>query len=136
MLDEFRQDARAAWRRLRTSPSFSLVAILTLALGIAASTTIFTLLNALILRTLPIRNADDLVQLSIVMRSGAEVGLSFPGFQQIARDSHDLFSALVGWTSGVRMASVNGEPIQANVWMVTANFHSELGSVPALGRLL
>src|SRR5262245_2171635 len=136
MLDELRQDVRVAWRRLWTAPSFAIVAILTLALGIAANTTIFTLLNALILRELAVRDPKELAQLSIVMRSGAEVGLSFPGFQQIARDSHDLFSALVAWTGGVRMANVNGEPVQANVWMVSGNFHAELASRPALGRLL
>src|SRR5438093_1217058 len=115
MIDAVRHDLRLAWRRLRQSPGFAFVAILTLTLGIGANTAIFTLLHALIFRNLPITNPNELVQLSSVMRNGAEVGLSFPAFQEIERDSRDLFSSVVAWTGGLRQAEVNGDPFQANV---------------------
>src|SRR5438093_13609947 len=137
MREALMDDVRLAWRRLRKAPSFTLVSILTLALGIGANTAIFTLLYALIFRDLAIRNPGELVQLSMVMRNGQEAGLSFPGFRQIERDSQDMFSALIAWTGGMLLpAETNGEPSPANVWMVTGNFHSELGAIPALGRLL
>jgi predicted permease len=137
MRDALIDDIRLAWRRLRKSPSFTLVAILTLALGSGANTAIFTLLHALIFRDLAVRNPGELVQLSMVMRNGQEAGLSFPAFRQIERDSQDMFSALIAWTGGMLLpAEINGEPSPANVWMVTGNFHSELGAIPALGRLL
>jgi predicted permease len=137
MRDALIDDIRLAWRRLRKSPSFTLVAILTLALGSGANTAIFTLLHALIFRDLAVRNPDELVQLSMVMRNGQAIGLSFPAFRQIERDSPDMFSALIAWTGGMLLpAETNREPSPANVWMVTGNFHSELGAIPALGRLL
>jgi predicted permease len=130
-------DIRLAWRRLRTSPSFTLVALLTLTLGIGANTAIFTLLHVLIFRDLPVRNAGELVQLSMLMRNGQEVGLSFPAFRQIERDSQDVFSSLIAWTGDMILTTdVSGEPSPANVWMVTGNFQSELGAIPLLGRLL
>ena len=136
MFDSLLQDLRLAWRRLRKSPGFAFVAVLMLTLGIGANTAIFTLLHALIFRNLPVKNPDDLVQLSVVMRNGPEVGLSFPAFRQIERDSRDMFSSLVAWTGGLRMADLSGDPFQANVAMVTGNFHVELAGKAALGRLL
>src|SRR5438128_8602272 len=137
MRDALIHDIRLAWRRLRKSPSFTLVSILTLALGIGANTAIFTLLHALIFRDLAVRNPGELVQLSMVMRNGQEAGLSFPAFRQIDRESQGLFSSLIAWTGAMILtAEVGGEPSPADVSMVTGNLHSELGAIPLLGRLL
>jgi putative ABC transport system permease protein len=135
-LDDLIRDVRLGMRQLRRTPGFALVAILTLALGIGANTAIFTLLHGLMFRDLSVKRPDQLVQLSIVMRNGAEVGLSVPAWRRIEHDSGELFSSIVAWTSGLRFADVNGEPFQANVWMVSGNFHSELATAPILGRLL
>jgi len=135
-LDDLLRDVRLGMRQLRRTPGFALVAILTLALGIGANTAIFTLLHGLMFRDLSVKRPDQLVQLSIVMRNGAEVGLSIPAWRRIEHDSGELFSSIVAWTSGLRFADVNGEPFQANVWMVSSNFHSELATAPILGRLL
>lgn len=137
MGDALIDDIRLAWRHLRTSPSFTLVAVLTLTLGMGANTAVFTLLHALIFRDLPVRNPGELVQLSMVMRNGQEGGLSFPAFREIERDFQDVFSSLMAYTGGMILTTeVSGEPSPANVWMVTGNFHSELGVIPLLGRLL
>jgi predicted permease len=110
--------------------------VLTLTLGIGANTAIFTLLHGLMFRDLSVSNPAQLEQLSVVMRNGAEIGLSVPAWRQIDRDFRDVFSSVVAWSSGLRLVDLNEEPFQANVWMVTGNFHSELTTVPALGRLL
>jgi hypothetical protein len=137
MCDAMIDDIRLASRRLRKSPSFTVVAVLTLTLGMGANTAIFTLLHALIFRDLPVRNPGELVQLSMVMCNGQEVGLSFPAFRQIDRESEGVFSSLVAYTGGMILTTeVRGEPSPTNVWMVTGNFHSELGAIPLRGRLL
>jgi predicted permease len=135
-LDELMRDLRLAIRQLRRTPGFAFVAVLTLTLGIGANTAIFTLLHGLMFRHLSVQRPDQLVQLSIVMRNGAETGLSVPAWRNIQRDSVELFSSIVAWTSGLRFVDVNGEPFQADVWMVSGNFHSQLAPAPALGRLL
>src|SRR3989442_14662572 len=109
-------DMRLAWRRLRSSPSFTLVAVLALTLGMGANTAICTLPHALIFRDLPVRNSGELVQLSMLMRNGQEVGLLFPAFRQIDRESQGVFSSMMAYTGGMILTTdVNGNPSPANV---------------------
>ena len=78
-------DVRHAVRLLRRSPVFTAVAVLSLALGIGANTAIFTLLNAVVLRKLPVPEPDQLVQLTTTRPDNSDGDLSFPMFEQVRK---------------------------------------------------
>jgi predicted permease len=122
-------------RVLGKNPGFACVAVLSLALGIGANTAIFSLLDALLLRDLPVRQPERLVELSVVRR-GSKITFSFPMFREIER-GQKVFSGLIGWSFGAATdVEINGVLSQAEVRSVTGNYYSELGATPLLGRLL
>src|SRR5215469_4856098 len=129
------QDFRYALRLLAKSSAFTAVAVLTLALGIGANTAIFTLINALLLRDLPVRDPEQLVQLSAV-RQGNKIPFSYPMFREVER-GQQVLSGLMAWdTGGLSNIEVNGVLSQKHVFSVTGNAYSDLGATPLLGRLL
>jgi predicted permease len=129
------QNLRYTIRVLGKNPGFTAVAVLSLALGIGANTAIFTLINALLLRDLPVRQPKRLVQLSAVRRTG-KVLFSFPMFREVERGQR-VFSDIIGWgTAGMFNVEVNGVLSQNHLMSVTGNCYSELGVTPLLGRLL
>src|ERR1017187_2452440 len=97
------QDLRFAVRMLARNPGFTAVAVLSLALGIGANTAIFSLLDALLLRDLPVWQPERLVELSVIRR-GDKIPFSFPMFRELER-GQKVFSGLMAWTFG-EMASV------------------------------
>jgi len=130
------------WRTLKYTlrvlgkhPGFACVAVLSLGLGIGANTAIFSLLDALLLRDLPVRQPERLVELSVVRR-GNKIMFSFPMYREIER-GQKVFSSLIGWSfGGATDVEINGLLSQAEVRSVTGNYYSELGATPLLGRLL
>jgi predicted permease len=129
------QSLRYTLRVLAKSPVFTTVAILSLALGIGANTAIFTLINALLLRDLPVRQPERLVELTAVRTEG-KVPFSYPMFREVERNQR-VFTGLIGWGSGGMLnVEVNGVLAQNHVMTVTGNCYSELGVAPLLGRLL
>ncbi len=129
------QTLRYTLRTLSKSPVFTAVAILSLALGIGANTAIFTLINALLLRDLPLRQPERLVQLSAVRLDG-KVPFSYPMFREVER-GQSVFTGLIGWgAAGMFNVEVNGVLAQNHLTTVTGNCYSELGVTPLLGRLL
>src|SRR5690349_12185144 len=129
------QNLRYSLRALRKNPSFTAVAILSLALGIGANVAIFTLINALLLRDLPVPHPERLVELSVV-RYAEKITFSYPMFRELERGQR-VFSGFVGWSEAtVSNVEVNGLFARGNVLGVTSNFYSELGAAPLLGRLL
>ncbi|HEY6266727.1 MAG TPA: ABC transporter permease [Candidatus Acidoferrum sp.] len=129
------QNLRYAIRGLRKNPGFTIVAVLSLALGIGANTAIFTLINALLLRDLPVRQPERLVKLSAIRPDG-KVPFSYPMFREVERGQR-VFTGLIGWgTGGMFNVEVNGILSHNHVLTVTGNCHSELGVAPLLGRLL
>ncbi len=132
------QDLRYGLRQLRCSPGFAAVAALTLALGIGANTAIFSLIDAVVLRTLPVSRPDELMQLRIYdPHAGGEADPTFtnPLWEQL-RDHQDVFSGVFAWgheqfdlTRGGAVHNVAG------IW-VSGNFFNTLGLQPAAGRLI
>ncbi len=88
------QNLRYVIRLLSRSAGFTAVAVFSLALGIGANTAIFTLINALLLRNLPVRQPERLVELSAVRRD-AKIPFSFPMFREVERGQR-VFSGLIG----------------------------------------
>jgi predicted permease len=129
------QNLRYSLRALSKNPGFTVVAILSLALGIGANVAIFTLINALLLRDLPVPHPERIVELSVV-RQGDKIPFSYPMFRELDRGQR-VFSGLVAWTEfTIPNVEVNGVFERANVLAVTSNFYSELGVAPLRGRLL
>jgi predicted permease len=130
----FWQSLRYTLRILAKSPVFTTVAILSLALGIGANTAIFTLINALLLRDLPVQHAEQLVQLRAT-RPDAKVPFSYPMLRELARHQR-VFTGLVGWGGGGMFnVEANGTLSRDSLTSVTGNCYSELGVTPLLGRL-
>ncbi|MGA2580731.1 MAG: ABC transporter permease, partial [Bryobacteraceae bacterium] len=130
------QNIRYALRTLRRSPGFAAVTAISLALGIGANTAIFGVLDALLLRELPVPEPRQLVELSPIYRNGGRVPFSFPMFQALER-SERVFSGLYGWT-GAALSNVEagGALFLGGVRAITGNYYSGLGAVPLLGRLI
>jgi predicted permease len=128
------QTLRYTLRVLAKNPGFTSIAILSLALGIGANTAIFTLINALILRDLPVRQPERLVRLSPI-RQGDKITFSYPMFREVERGQR-VFSSLMAWsTNALTNVEVNGVLAQDRVLAVSGNAYSELGTTPLLGRL-
>jgi predicted permease len=129
------QDARVAIRTLAKSPGFAAVAVLSLALGIGGNTAIFSLINALLLRDLDVRQPERLVELYAVRRTGP-VPFSYPMFRELERGQR-VFSGLMGWSSGVTSTvDLNGSLFETSKNSVTGNYYEELGVAPLVGRLI
>src|SRR5215470_6254099 len=136
------KDVRYSLRQLRNSPAFTLIAILTLALGIGANTAIFQLIDAIRLRTIPVRNPEELATVRIADRhwgsgqfSGPYSQLSFPLWEQI-RDRQQGFAQIAVWSGDRFNLASGGEIRYANVLRVSGEFFHVLGVEPFLGRLL
>lgn len=135
-MDALWQDLRYGLRLLIRSKTFAAVAILSLALGIGANTTIFSLLNGVLLRELPARAPDRLAELTMLSRSGERRLFSIPIFREIERQQH-VFSALFGWWGDVILnIEANGTLSRGDIWAVTGAFYSELGVSPLAGRFI
>ncbi len=134
------QDLRIAFRSLRHHPAFALACILCVALGIAANVFVWSPFNALVLRPLPYRDADRVVQLSMwQMNEQRRTGMSFsyPDYEDLVRAAavrHDVFSDVSAWTP--RRWNVGGlnEPERLSGARVGASLFPTLGLQPALGR--
>ena len=136
LLETAGQDVRFAFRVLRKSSGFTAIAILTLALGIGANTSLFSLLNALVLRDLPVPHPEQLVRFGVHAPDESYSGLSLPMFQEITRNQSVFSNAFAWWGDAVTNVEVNGILTRADTWAVDGNFFSELGAAPQLGHLI
>ncbi len=134
-LDALAQDLRYALRSATAAPAFTLVVVATLAIGVGAIATVFTLLNALVLRELPVERPDRLVGIDAADPDGTSRGMSRAAFREIARAQRS-FSEVIGWDGNGLVSVESGGVALANFWAVSGNFHAALGQVPQLGRLL
>jgi hypothetical protein len=135
-LAEFRQDMTFASRQLRRSPSFTLVAVLTLALGIGANSAIFALVDATLLRPLPVPDADRLVMMWERSKTSAR-GLVAPLNLIDWRDRSRTFESMAGAGPGVGgmvMSGAGGTTETVPRQWVTVGFFDVLGVRPIAGR--
>ena len=137
-LEQLRQDLRFSVRTLVNSPGFSLIAIGTLALGIGANTAIFSLIDAVLLKTLPVSHPEQLVQVKMTGRDiwGMEGPfVSNPVWEQL-RDRQDVFSGLFGYAVARFDLSARGEAHYVQGNYVSGRFFDTLGLRPVIGRLM
>jgi putative ABC transport system permease protein len=127
-IDSAVQDLRFAVRTLVKNPTVTIVAALTLALGVGANTAIFSLLNALIVRDLPVPHPEQLVRVGVHSADDPFTALSLPMFEEFVR-GQKVFSAMFAWWGdAVLNVETNGVLSRADIWAVTGNFHSELAA--------
>jgi predicted permease len=129
-------DLKFAFRQLLKNPGFAAVAVLTLALGIGANTTIFSLLDAVLLKTLPIRDPELLVAVSPSApgQPGRGIPFSYPVFREF-RDKNAVFSGMVAYSGLPMSMSGGGQTERVLGELVSGNFFAVLGVNPHLGRL-
>ena len=145
-LETLGKDIQFAFRLLRKAPGFAVVAVLSLALGIGANSSIFTLINAVLLKPLPVREPVDLVVLGDARGAGSSVGLQNGSFTLYSYDLYkhlrdaNILNGLCAFQStqtqvDVRRSGWNGTlPVQAK--LVSGNYFELLGVTSILGRTI
>src|SRR5712692_9661546 len=142
-MPELYQDVRYGLRMLAKNPGFTCVAILTLALGIGANTAIFSLLNQILLRRLPVQNPQELVVLKSpgpkrghVWSDGDDSEIfSYPLYRGLAKNTSVFDGVLARYEFAASIAS-HGQTDRGSGELVTGNYFDVLGVRPALGRVL
>ena len=129
------QDLRYGIRMLIKKPGFTAVAVLSLALGTGANTAIFTLINTVMLRPLPIEKPQQIVALNNTSERNSFANFSYPNYKDF-RDRNEVFSGLIGYR--FTPLSLSHEGINERVWgyEVTGNYFEVLGVGAALGRVI
>jgi predicted permease len=130
----FWQDLRYALRGLHNHPGFTAMAALSLALGIGANTAIFTLLNAVVLKSLPVAAPEQLVEIVRSHPAGEAVTFPYPHYREF-RDNNRVFSAVAAISNFGPDLTVNGQTEHAAGVLASGNFFSLLGVQARLGRV-
>jgi putative ABC transport system permease protein len=133
LLETLFQDLRFGARMLRKNSGFTSVAVLTLALGIGASTAIFSMFDAVLLKPLPYHNPEQLVSLTELHQKGYTRATSFPNFCDWC-GQNTVLSELAGMSSAAYNLAGDGEPERVLAQRVSAEFFPLLGVNPVLGR--
>jgi len=133
-LDDLRGDLRLALRTWRRNPAFVTVAVLSLALGIGANTAIFGLMDAVIFRSLPVRDPAGLVFVQTAGIAGRD-GPPYPYFELLRDQSHSFQSVAAYSASNMELA-IDGVREQVRGVWVTGNFYATMGVSPLLGRTI
>ena len=132
MLDDLRADLRYAWRTLLRAPAFAITAIVSLALGIGANTVVFSVVDALVLKPLPIANPDRVF--FVQGASGrSRASQSFPNYRDL-RDRNVSFEGLIGYRITPINLEAGTQPLRTWGYLATGNYFDVLGVTPALGR--
>src|SRR5688572_28110865 len=127
-------DLKFAVRQLFKTPAFTMAAVVTLALGIGANTAIFSVLDAVLLRMLPVKNPEELVVLTHAGGDRSGNGFPYPVFERL-RNGNQSFSELFAFSTWPEVTlAVNGpdEPLPGGVLLVSGNYYSGLGVTPML----
>ena len=136
-METFKQDVIYGLRLLWKSPGFTVVAALTLALGIGANTAIFSMVSWLLLRPLPVDRPMEIVELAFQQQhSGTYNQFSIPEYRDIREQSAAQFEGVAGYQIGLDGLSLDNKAERTMTYYVTGNFFGMMGLKPALGRLL
>ncbi len=134
-LEDLARDLRYAFRSLRRDPGFSVVAVLLLALAIGANAAIFSLINAVMLRTLPVKEPERLVQIARIVSDGQPVGVSSPMFEYFRDRLQSVSGVSAHWSTDLAVA-IDGDEEFVTADLVTGAYYVALGLDPIAGRLL
>ncbi len=148
LLEQLRQDVRYALRQFRRNPGFTFVVAFSLACGIGINAAVFTAINALLLKSLPVQKPQELVQLDSENRENINTlrGFSYPGFETLRKASDPVLSGMFAYTSADTSSSIypalalssvvyQGNVATAKGMLASAEIYTVLGVKPALGRL-
>ena len=120
-MNSFRQDLRYALRQLRKSPGFSAIAVITLALGIGATTAIFSVVYGVLLRPLPYADPDRLVSVFEITNQGHRNRLADPNFDDFRDQSHS-FESIAKYSASPAPVSGGSQPTTSIVAHVSPGF--------------
>jgi predicted permease len=137
LVETWWQDIRFGLRMLANNPGFTAVAVLTLALGIGANTTIFTIINSVLIRPLPVKNPEQLAVVAYRQGTGP-LGTQFsvPDLDDVNRESATVFSGMLGYMVAFDGLSQEGKADRILTNYVTGDYFSMLGIKPHLGRFI
>jgi putative ABC transport system permease protein len=140
MIEELMQDLRYGLRTLRKSPGFTTVAVLSLALGIGANTAIFSLVDAILLKMLPVRSPEQLVALEAFNSRDDRINFSYPMFERL-RDRPQVFTGILAALDGTYEIEMAGDESAARtehteVQLVSGEYFQVLGVNAFIGRTL
>jgi len=127
------KDIRCGIRTLLARPGFTALAVLTLALGIGACTAIFSVVDGVLLRSLPYPDADRIVQLREVSPNGGQIAFAEPNFLDVRARSYS-FESLAQYNGGLTTVTGGSEPVRVRSLVVSSDFFRVLAVQPALGR--
>ncbi len=139
-MEIFLHDVRFAFRMLRKNPGFTLAAIICLMLGIGATTGIFSVVNAVLLRPLPYVHPEQLIRVYSEFPTFPNGGLhrfwvSGPEFIDLRKDTHS-FQTLDAWTTGFSNVAGQTQPVRLNTAFVSGTLLESLGVTPLMGRVI
>lgn len=135
-LEQFARDLRYASRQLRRTPGFTLTAVLTLALGLGANTAVFSLLNCILLRPLPVAHSEELAVLQTVRNDdehGSNHSFGAPFLRALERH-HDGFETIAGYSTHPFQVRSNSSNVRVPGAIVSGQFFQMLETPPVLGR--
>jgi putative ABC transport system permease protein len=133
IVDGWGHDVKYAWRGLLQHPGFSMLAVLTLALGLGATTAVFSVVYGVLLRPLPFPQPDRLMAVWEVTYSGNHARLADPNFDDF-RDQNHTFAVLAKYRNGIAPVTGMAEPVRANIAVVSRDFFAVLQKQPVIGH--
>ena len=135
-MDGFVQDLRYRWRSLRARPGFTLVAVLTLALGIAVNTTMFSVVSGVLLAELPYREPERLALSRVTSDGQSSLPSLAPPEVEDLRERAGFFEDVASVRDNAATLTGVGEPVQLQIGGIRWNFLRLLGVEPVIGRAL
>ena len=129
------RDVRYSARKLLRTPGFTAIVVATMALAIGGTTAIFSIVNGVILKSLPFAEPDRLVQISSRSRDGKPTVMSYPDFADYRARARG-FSSIAAYDQGTaNLTGVGEQPLRLATARVNANYFDLLGVKPVLGRM-
>ena len=132
-MEAFIKDIRFGVRSLLKRRGFTSIAVLTLALGVGACTAIFSVVDGVLLRSLPYPDAERIVQLREVNSAGVQIAFAEPNYLDVRARSH-TFEAIAQYNGALTTVTGGSEPVRARAYLVSTDFFRVLGTRPVVGR--